>query len=74
MVLQKKHVDLDQNEVSTTAMRTMTIGDVRPQEHQVQDQPSSSTIVQSLTQNEEHAPQDDGRPRVSRVPECHTRI
>jgi hypothetical protein len=27
-------------------MRTMAIGDVRPQEQQVQDQPSSSTMVQ----------------------------
>jgi hypothetical protein len=27
--------DIDENEVSTAAMRTTTIGDVRPQEHQV---------------------------------------
>jgi hypothetical protein len=38
----------------------MAIGDVRPQEQQVQDQPSSSTMVQPPTQNEEHVPQDDG--------------
>jgi hypothetical protein len=37
----------------------MAIGDVRPHEQQVQDQPSSSTMVQPLTQDEEHVPQDD---------------
>jgi hypothetical protein len=37
--------DIDENEVPTTAMRTTAIGDMRPQEHQVQDQPSSSTMV-----------------------------
>ena len=37
--------DIDENEVSTAAMRNMAIGDVRPQEQQVQDQPSSSTMV-----------------------------
>jgi hypothetical protein len=41
----RKHVDLDENEVPTTVIRTMAIGDVRPQEHQVQDQPSYSTMV-----------------------------
>jgi hypothetical protein len=39
-------------------MRTMAIGDVRPQE-QVQDQPFSSTMVQPLSQDEEHVPQYD---------------
>jgi hypothetical protein len=38
--------DIDENKVSMAAMRTMAIGDVRPQEHQVWDQPSSSTMVQ----------------------------
>jgi hypothetical protein len=33
--------DVDENEVLTVALRTMAIGDVRPQEHQEQDQPSS---------------------------------
>jgi hypothetical protein len=42
------------------AMRTMTIGDVRPQEQQGQDQPSSSTRVQPPTQNGEQVPQDEG--------------
>jgi hypothetical protein len=41
-------------------MRTMAIGDVRPQEQQEQDQPSSSTLVHPLTQDEEHVPQDEG--------------
>jgi hypothetical protein len=43
-----EQVDLDdiyEDEVPTTTMRTMAIGDVRPQEHQEQDQPSSSTMV-----------------------------
>jgi hypothetical protein len=31
----------------------MALGDVRPQEQQEQDQPSSSTLVQPPTQNEE---------------------
>jgi hypothetical protein len=35
----------DENDVPTDTIRTMAIGDVRPQEHQVQDQPSSSTLV-----------------------------
>jgi hypothetical protein len=52
--------DIDENEVPTTAMRTATIGDVRPQEHQVQDQPSSSTMVKPPTQDEKRVPQDDG--------------
>jgi hypothetical protein len=65
----RKHVDLDENEVPTTVIRTMEIGDVRPQEHQVQDQPSYSTMVQTPIQDEEQAPQDDYRPKASRVPE-----
>jgi hypothetical protein len=58
----REQVDLDnidENEVPTTAM-TMVIGDVRSQEQQVQDQPSSSTMVQSPTQDEEQVPQEDG--------------
>jgi hypothetical protein len=38
----------------------MAIGDVRPQEQRVQDQPSSSTMVQPPTQDKEQVPQDDG--------------
>ena len=37
--------DVDEYEVPTAAMQTMAIGDVRPQEQQEQDQPSSSTLV-----------------------------
>jgi hypothetical protein len=58
----REQVDLDgidENEVPTTAVRTMVIYDVQPHEHQVQDQPSSSTMVQSPTQGEERVPQDD---------------
>jgi hypothetical protein len=52
--------DIDEDEVPTTIMRTMAIGDVRPQEHQEQDQPSSSTLVQPPIQNEEHVPHNEG--------------
>jgi hypothetical protein len=38
----------------------MVIGDVRPQEQQEQDQPSSSTLVHPPTQDEEQVPQDEG--------------
>ena len=41
-------------------MRTMAIGDVRPQEQQEQDQPSSSTLVHPPTQYEEQVTQDEG--------------
>jgi hypothetical protein len=37
--------DIDEDNVPTDAIRTMAIGDVRPQEHQGQDHPSSSTMV-----------------------------
>jgi hypothetical protein len=39
-------------------MRTMAIGDVRLQEQQEQDQPSSSTLVHPPTQ--EQVPRDEG--------------
>jgi hypothetical protein len=45
--------DIDEDEVLTVAMRTMAIGDVRPQEQQEHDQPSFSTMVQPPTQDEE---------------------
>jgi hypothetical protein len=42
------------------AMRTMAIGDVRPHEQlNEQDQPSSLTMAQPPSQNEERAPQDN---------------
>jgi hypothetical protein len=37
--------DVDEDDVPTDAIRTMAIGDVRPQEHEEQEQPSSSTTV-----------------------------
>jgi hypothetical protein len=52
--------DVDEEEVPTVVMRTMAIGDVRPQEQQDQDQPSSSTLVHPPTQDEEQVPQDAG--------------
>jgi hypothetical protein len=57
----REQVDLDDvDEVTTTAMHTMAIGDVRPHEQQDQDQPSSSTLVHPPTQDEEHVPQNEG--------------
>jgi hypothetical protein len=41
-------------------MRMMAIGDVRPQESQEQDQPSSSTMVHPPTQDDEQVPQEEG--------------
>jgi hypothetical protein len=59
---QREQVDLDDidaHEVMMTTMRTMVIGVVRPHEQQVQDQPSSSTMVQLPTQDEEQVPQNN---------------
>jgi hypothetical protein len=53
--------DIDEDDVPTVAMRTMAIGDVRPQEQQEQDQPSSSTLVHPPTQDDVHAPQEEER-------------
>jgi hypothetical protein len=44
--------DVDEDDVPTAAIRTMAIGDVRPQEQQEQDQPSSSTMVHPPTQDD----------------------
>jgi hypothetical protein len=56
----REQVDLDDiDEVPTAAMRTMAIGDVRPLEVQEQDQPSSSTLVHSPTQDDVHVPQEE---------------
>jgi hypothetical protein len=52
--------DIDEDEVLTVAMRTMAIGDVRPQEPQEQDQSSSSTLVHPPTQDGEQVPQEEG--------------
>jgi hypothetical protein len=54
-------IDEDEDEVPTTAMRTMAIGDVRPQELQEQDQPSSSTMVHPPTQDDGQVPQEEER-------------
>jgi hypothetical protein len=43
--------DIDEDDVPAVARRTMAIGDVRPQEQQEQDQPSSSTMEHSPTQD-----------------------
>jgi hypothetical protein len=40
--------DIDEDDVPTAAIRTMAIGDVRPQEQQEQDQPSSSTQLKTV--------------------------
>jgi hypothetical protein len=53
--------DIDEDEVPTAAMRTMAIGDVRPQEPQEQDQASSSTLVHPSTQDGEQVPQEEGK-------------
>jgi hypothetical protein len=53
--------DIDEYDVPMAAMRTMAIGDVRPQEQQEQDQPSSSTMVHPPTQDDEQVPQGEGQ-------------
>jgi hypothetical protein len=45
--------DIDEEEVPMATMRTMAIGDMRPQQLQEQDQPSSSTMVHPPTQDDE---------------------
>jgi hypothetical protein len=52
--------DVDEEEIPMAAIRTMAIGDVRPQEQQEQDQPSSSIVVHSPTQDDEQVPQEEG--------------
>jgi hypothetical protein len=44
--------DVDEEEIPMAAMRTMAIGDVRPQEQLEQEQPSSSTMVHPPTQDD----------------------
>jgi hypothetical protein len=51
--------DIDEDDVPTAAIRTMAIGDVRPQEQQEQDQPSSSTMVHPSTQDDEQVHQEE---------------
>jgi hypothetical protein len=52
--------DIDEDDVLTASMRTMAIGDVRPQEQQEQDQPSSFTMVHPPTKDDEQVPQEEG--------------
>jgi transposase InsO family protein len=49
----------DEDDVPTAAIRTMEIGDVRPQEQKEQDQPSSSTMVHPPTQDDEQVHQEE---------------
>jgi hypothetical protein len=56
---QVDHDDVDEDDVPTDTIRTMAIGDVRPHEHQVQDQPSSSTMVHPPTQDDEQVLQEE---------------
>jgi hypothetical protein len=44
--------DIDEDDVPTSAIHTMAIGDVRPQERQEKDQPSSSMMVHPPTQDD----------------------
>jgi hypothetical protein len=53
--------DIDEDDVPTAAMHTMAIGDVRPQEQQEQDQPSSSTMVYPPTQDDGQVHQEEAR-------------
>jgi hypothetical protein len=51
--------DVDEEDVPTAEIRTMAIGDVRPQEQKEQDQPSSSTMVHPPTQDDEQVHQEE---------------
>jgi hypothetical protein len=51
--------DTDEDDVPTAAMCTMAIGEVRPQEQQEQDQPSSSTMVYPPTQDDGKVHQEE---------------
>jgi hypothetical protein len=51
--------DVDEEDVPTVAIRTMAIGDVRPQEQNELDQPSSSTMVHPPTQDDEQVHQEE---------------
>jgi hypothetical protein len=51
--------DIDEDDVPTAAIRTMAIGDVRPQEQQERDQPSSLTMVHPPTQDDEQVHQEE---------------
>ena len=52
--------DVHEEDVPTTAICTMAIGDVWPQEQDERDQPSSSTMVHPPTQDDEQEACDQG--------------
>jgi hypothetical protein len=64
--------DVDEEDVPTDAIRTMAIGDVRPQEQKEQDQPSSSTMVHSPTQDDEQVHQEEACDQGGAQDDCHT--
>jgi hypothetical protein len=51
--------DIDEDDVPTAVMHTMAIGEVRPQEQQEQDQPSSSIMVHPPTQDDGQVHQEE---------------
>jgi hypothetical protein len=51
--------EIDEDDVPMAAIRTMAIGDVRPQEQQEQNQPSSSMMVHPQTQDDEQVHQEE---------------
>jgi hypothetical protein len=51
--------DIDEDDIPTAAMRTMAIGEVRPQEQQDQDQPYFSTMVHPPTRDDGQVPQEE---------------
>jgi hypothetical protein len=53
--------DIDEDDVPMAAIRTMAIGEVRSQEQQEQDQPSSSTMVHPPTQYDGQVHQEEAR-------------
>jgi hypothetical protein len=53
--------DIDEDDVPMGAMCTVAIGDVRPQEQQEQDQPSSSIMVHPPTLDDGQVPQEEAR-------------
>ena len=65
--------DIDEEDVPAAAIRTMAIGEVRPQEQDERDQPSSSTTVHPPTQDDEQVHQketcDQGGAQDDRVME-----
>jgi hypothetical protein len=56
--------DVDEEDVPTAAIRTMAIGEVRPQEQNERDQPSSSTMVHPPTQDDEQEACDQGEHKM----------